>query len=118
MCEVFNQQIVEGTDKPIISALEYIRHYLMKRIVNVIKLEKAEGPLTPTATKKKNKIKEKTAQYHVLWNGGQRFEVCGPWNDQVVVDVKEKTYTCRRWELSGIPCKHAVAVNWNMARNE
>jgi hypothetical protein len=29
--------------------------------------------------------------------------------------MKERTCACRRWELTGIPCKHAVATIWNMA---
>jgi hypothetical protein len=26
-----------------------------------------------------------------------------------VVNLEERTCTCRKWEVSGIPCKHAVA---------
>ncbi|GKA56028.1 mutator type transposase [Tanacetum coccineum] len=35
ICEVFNGKIVGGRDKPVITLLEYIREYCMKRIVNV-----------------------------------------------------------------------------------
>nr|GEW06865.1 hypothetical protein [Tanacetum cinerariifolium] len=35
ICEVFNGKIVEGRDKPVMTLLEYIRKYCMKRIVNV-----------------------------------------------------------------------------------
>ncbi|GJZ68742.1 mutator type transposase [Tanacetum coccineum] len=35
ICEVFNGKIVRGRDKPVITLLEYIREYCMKRIVNV-----------------------------------------------------------------------------------
>lgn len=35
LCEVFNAKIVDGRDRPIISALEFIREYLMKKIVTV-----------------------------------------------------------------------------------
>ncbi|KAJ0866266.1 putative MULE transposase domain-containing protein [Helianthus annuus] len=48
MCEVYNGKILDGRDKPIISALEYIREYLMRRIVKVLKvIEKSEGLLNP-----------------------------------------------------------------------
>ncbi|KAI3748432.1 hypothetical protein L6452_11494 [Arctium lappa] len=43
--------------------------------------------------------------------------VSGPWNDQCIVDVRARTCSCRQWELTGIPCKHSVATNWNMAAN-
>ncbi|GJU97542.1 mutator type transposase [Tanacetum coccineum] len=33
LCEVLNRQLLDGRDKPIITSLEYIREYLMKRIV-------------------------------------------------------------------------------------
>ncbi|GJU69080.1 mutator type transposase [Tanacetum coccineum] len=54
ICEVFNRQLVDGRDQPIITCLEYIREYLMKRIVVVQKvIAKTVGPLTPSVTKMK-----------------------------------------------------------------
>ncbi|GJV85982.1 hypothetical protein Tco_1525880 [Tanacetum coccineum] len=54
ICEVFNRQLVDGRDQPIITCLEYIREYLMKRIVVVQKvIAKTIGPLTPSMTKMK-----------------------------------------------------------------
>ncbi|KAJ0592089.1 putative MULE transposase domain-containing protein [Helianthus annuus] len=51
MCEVLNGKIVDGRDKPIISALEFIRKYLMRRIVTVLETtERSDGLLTPHAT--------------------------------------------------------------------
>ncbi|KAL4564105.1 hypothetical protein LXL04_028157 [Taraxacum kok-saghyz] len=38
MCEVFNSKVIQARDKPIISCLEFIKQYLMKRICNVIKV--------------------------------------------------------------------------------
>ncbi|KAD3640711.1 hypothetical protein E3N88_29934 [Mikania micrantha] len=46
-----------------------------------------------------------------------KYQVSGPWNDQCVVDARLKTCSCRIWELTGMPCKHAIAVNWDMASN-
>ncbi|GJS45337.1 mutator type transposase [Tanacetum coccineum] len=52
MCEVLNGQLLDGRDRPIISALDYAREYMMKRIVVVKKaIIKCVGPLTPTATR-------------------------------------------------------------------
>nr|GEX21214.1 hypothetical protein [Tanacetum cinerariifolium] len=63
MCEVFNRQLVDERDKPIITCLEFIREYMMKRIVNVQKvISKSDGPLTPNATKVFNIIVKEAGQ--------------------------------------------------------
>ncbi|KAJ9535292.1 hypothetical protein OSB04_un001609 [Centaurea solstitialis] len=118
MCEVFNRQLIDGRDKPIIMCLEYIREYLMKRIVNVKKvIAKSEGILTPTATKLLDEVKSQACGYTVLWSGGPKYQVNGPWNQQCVVNPSEKDCTCRKWELTGIPCTHVVACIWFMQAN-
>nr|XP_043620282.1 uncharacterized protein LOC122592140 [Erigeron canadensis] len=38
--------------------------------------------------------------------------------DQCVVNIDEMSCTCRRWEITGIPCKHAIAVNWDIVNNQ
>ncbi|KAJ9561129.1 hypothetical protein OSB04_006289 [Centaurea solstitialis] len=71
-----HKQLVDGRDKPIITCLEYIRHYLMKRIVNVQKLiEKSDGPLTPNAADKLKEIKTKASKYLVQWNGDDEYQI-------------------------------------------
>ncbi|KAI3808396.1 hypothetical protein L1987_24346 [Smallanthus sonchifolius] len=115
MCEVMNSKIVDGRDKPIIIALEYIREYLMRRIVNVLQvIDRSDGPLTPTATKLFESVKKDATKFIVVWNGGEHFEVAGM-GEQCVVDVNQRTCSCRRWEITRMPCKHAVATIWNMA---
>ena len=80
-------------------------------------IEKCPGPLTPTTTVIMSKIKNVASNYKVMWNGGQKYQVTGSFGEQCVVDVERKRCTCRRWEISGFPCRHAVAANWNMAVN-
>ena len=119
VCEVFNRQLLDARDSPIISALEYVREYLMKRIVIVQKvIEKCEGPLTPAATKLFNFTKEASANYKVDWNGGDLYQVKGPWGEQCVVNLNARKCSCRKWEVSGIPCRHVVACIHDMADND
>lgn len=60
LCETFNGKLNEGRDKPIITCLEFIREYLMKKIVNVEKaIGKCTGPLAPTAMQTLENIKKK-----------------------------------------------------------
>ncbi|XP_052620870.1 uncharacterized protein LOC111890382 [Lactuca sativa] len=118
LCEVFNSKLVKGRDKPIISCLEFIREYLMKRVCNVMKvLNKCQGPLTPTGTRILESNTTLASKYHARWNEGQKYQVKGPWNDQHVVDMEKRECSCRKWELTGIPCKHAIASLNEMADN-
>nr|GEV47616.1 hypothetical protein [Tanacetum cinerariifolium] len=107
MCEIFNGKLVAGRDRPIFDTLEFAREYIMKR---------CDGPLTPTAKILRSNSNE-ARKYTVDYAGDDLYQVSGPWNDQVVVNVLARTYTCRRWELTAIPFKNAVATNWVMSLN-
>ncbi|GJY63432.1 hypothetical protein Tco_0464892 [Tanacetum coccineum] len=91
ICEVFNHKIVGGRDKLVITLLEYIKGYYVKRIVNVQKvINKCDGPMAPSATRILKSIKkESTYNSLVEW----------------------------KWEIRGIPYKHAITINWNMVLN-
>nr|GEV32783.1 hypothetical protein [Tanacetum cinerariifolium] len=83
MCEVFNKQLVDGRDKPIITCLEFIREYSIIRIVNVQKVMiKSDGHLTQNATKVFNKIVKEAGQMKIDWNGGDLYQATTPWGDQ------------------------------------
>ncbi|GKD31053.1 heat stress transcription factor B-4-like protein, partial [Tanacetum coccineum] len=119
ICEVFNGKIVRGKDKPVITLFEYIKEYCMKRIMNVQgMIDKCTGPLTPTATRIMESIKKEAHLMKVQWNGANKYQVSGSLDDQYVMDVVTMTCSCRKWELTGIPCKHVVAACWNMALND
>ncbi|GKC81242.1 crooked neck-like protein 1, partial [Tanacetum coccineum] len=119
ICEVFNSKIVEGRDKPVITLLEYIREYCMKRIVNVQGvIDNCTGPLTPTTTRIMESINKEAHLIKMQRNGANKYQDLGSLDDQCVVDVVSMTCSCWKWELTGIPCKHAVAAYWNMALNE
>lgn len=116
VCEVFNSKIVEGRDRPIISCLEYIREYLMKKIVTVQKhIARSEGLLTPTAQSLMDKVKEDASKCRSIFNGNDKYQVSTEFGEQFVVDLTKKVCSCRRWELTGIPCKHVVAALWDKA---
>ncbi|GJV66401.1 mutator type transposase [Tanacetum coccineum] len=90
ICKMFNRQLVDGRDQPIITCLEYIREYLMMSIVVVQKvIAKTVGPFTPSVTKMFDAIKKRLLG--TMFNGME--------------------------ELTGIPCKHDVAAIYNMFEN-
>ncbi|GJT94842.1 heat stress transcription factor B-4-like protein [Tanacetum coccineum] len=90
ICEVFNGKIVGGRDKSVITLLEYIREII-------------------------ESIKKEAHLIKVQWNGANKYQVSGSLGDQYVVDVVSMTCSCRKWKLTGIPCKYDVADCWNMA---
>ncbi|XP_076895458.1 uncharacterized protein LOC143548083 [Bidens hawaiensis] len=104
LCEVFNRQLILGRDKLVITCLEFIREYLMRRMVVVHKnIAKSQGPLTPVATGFFEKLKNEANNYTVIWNRSTKYQVTGPTNEKRAVDMEQRTCSCRRWELSGIP---------------
>ena len=118
LCEVFNSKIEDSRDQPIITCLEYIREYLMKRLCVVqAAINKCETLLTPTATQLFEVIKKEAVRYVAQYNSAGKYQVGCPWQDQYVVDLNDRSCTCRNWEITGMPCKHAVAAIWDRIAN-
>ncbi|KAL4555306.1 hypothetical protein LXL04_037922 [Taraxacum kok-saghyz] len=118
MCETLNSKLVNGRDKPFITCLEFIREYIMKKLVLVQKtVDSSPGPLTSTANKTLEKIKIEAPEYRAVFCGNDKYQVSGHGLEQFVVDMKQQTCSCYRWELTGMPCKHTIAAIWDMRRN-
>nr|KAJ0202493.1 hypothetical protein LSAT_V11C600298830 [Lactuca sativa] len=85
LCEVFNSKLEHGRDKPIITCLEYIRVYLMKRHGIVQKeINKCKMILTPTTTTILDTIKTAVSKYRALFCGSGKYQVTGMMFDQYV----------------------------------
>lgn len=118
LCEVFNAKIVDGRDRPIISALDFVREYMMRKIVTVQNMiDKSSGILTPTAQKLWDKVKEQASRCTCMFNGGGKYQVTSDHYEQFIVDMHKGVCSCRKWEVSGIPCKHAIAALWDQVAN-
>lgn len=108
-CEIFNSFILEARDKPIITLFETIRQKMQLRIrKNRDKMRAFEGQICPKILAKLDERKKFACGFIATWSGGSLFQVNGP-NSQVVVDLDAKSCSCRQWQLSGVPCPHAVA---------
>ncbi|CAN6180907.1 unnamed protein product, partial [Urochloa humidicola] len=77
---------------------------------------KLEGLILPHIVKKLNEMSrdlnlevvqcsEEVGEVTMLGGTGFRF----------VVNLHERTYSCRQWQVSGIPCKHAIAFITSLA---
>uniref|UniRef100_A0A2N9FZE3 SWIM-type domain-containing protein n=1 Tax=Fagus sylvatica TaxID=28930 RepID=A0A2N9FZE3_FAGSY len=108
LCETFNSKIVNARTKPIITMLETIRRYLMTRIQkNRDAMLKYQGPICPRIQEKLQKCKAESKGCTPKWGGGNRYEVTSD-GKKYIVDIVKKSCACNKWDLTGIPCKHAV----------
>ncbi|XP_024195875.1 uncharacterized protein LOC112199041 [Rosa chinensis] len=110
LSESFNAFIVPARKKPIVSCFEEIRVKLMRRIqVRRDKMLKHEDTICPKPREilEKNKVKAAT-DFIPSGSGGPQIEVASIGGRKYVVNLKAHTCACRGWDLTGIPCKHAV----------
>lgn len=109
LCETFNAVIREARDKPILTQMEWMRRYLMKR--NNQKWEavkKLKGKNMPYIKKVFDGIEVHARSCIVQVSRDDTYEVQLK-GDQVLVDLASRTCTCYQWDLTGIPCVHAFA---------
>lgn len=110
MCESFNALILRARSLPIVDMLETIRLILMKRIhVKRDKMQRYKGDLCPNIQKLLEDLKKKAMAYIAHWNGKDQFEVVSCYGDKFKVHLGERVCSCRRWQLSAIPCAHAIS---------
>lgn len=98
-------------DKPILTLLERLRTYFMDRLVKKREFAtKWVDDLGPKIHKKIEKINGRYGDYIIHPCGGGEFEARGFSGSQNTVNLEEQTCSCRRWDLTGIPCEHAARV--------
>ncbi|GJX06988.1 agenet domain-containing protein [Tanacetum coccineum] len=108
--ESFNRAILGPRIKPIITMLEEIRLYIMQRLVAMNKLAfSLDDTITPSIRKRLEILKEKQREWIVYPSEFQELEV-RKGDQSYGVSLQHKVCQCRMWELSGIPCVHAVAA--------
>ena len=109
MSESWNNYILKARGEPIITMLEWIRRRLMQRLVTKREgMLKHGGTLCPNIYEKLEKFKIKARNCVAVYGGNGNLEVDG-YGRTNVVNLEMKTCTCGHFQLSGIPCVHAVA---------
>ncbi|XP_048490075.1 uncharacterized protein LOC104886319 [Beta vulgaris subsp. vulgaris] len=108
MAETFNAYIINARTKHLLYMMEDIRAALMQRLVlKRQEMEKVTSALCPRIQAMLEKEKENAAKYDVLPSTDNLFNV-NYYLDQLVVDLNARTCTCRKWEMKGVPCCHAI----------
>ena len=113
--ESFNAFILEARDKPIITMLETIRNLLMDRIVRRRDIMlRLPGPNCPAVRQRLEKVIAESMTCRPRFNGVSSFQVSCSDGSQFTVNVRDRSCTCRKWDLTGIPCAHGVsAIHYN-----
>ncbi|KAL6179646.1 hypothetical protein ACLB2K_046318 [Fragaria x ananassa] len=116
--ESFNASILPARKKGILGLLEDIRIASMVRLANRRNSgAKWRCNVGPRVEKILKKNVEWSQEYKALESSSMRFEIHGRGVacatgvvSQHSVQLDMRTCTCRRWNLSGIPCAHAIAA--------
>jgi hypothetical protein len=117
MCESFNNSIMDARFYPVISMNEAIRKKVMVRIQeNRTKAERWTGTVCPNIFKKLKVNIERSGRCDVLWNGQDGFEVQEREDRRYIVNLNQRSCTCRYWQLSGLPCCHAISCMYKSSR--
>ena len=111
-CEVFNKYILDARELPILSMLQRVKGQLMTSHYNKQKqmLEQwsTSGNVCPKIRKKLLKNAEFANTCYAVPAGQGVFEVQSG-DFQYIVDINGRHCDCRRWDLTGLPCSHAIS---------
>ncbi|XP_016186221.1 uncharacterized protein LOC107627927 [Arachis ipaensis] len=109
MSERFNAAIVDAREKPILTMLEDIRVKLMTRWAENRDLaQNYAGTILPRIRIKLERRSRSAGEWRPYWSAAQKYEVVSGL-DKFTVDLGSFECSCRRWQLSGIPCVHAIS---------
>ncbi|KAG8380300.1 hypothetical protein BUALT_Bualt06G0001300 [Buddleja alternifolia] len=112
ICETFNSNIFDARKKRIITMLEWIREYLMKRLqVNRDKAEaKWKSKLCPKIRTILDKHTRKVGDCMLIKSNNTHYQISCNDGRQFCVDLGSFSCTYRKWGLNGIPYKHALCA--------
>ncbi|CAM0951235.1 unnamed protein product [Alopecurus aequalis] len=106
-----NTRVTIDWNKPIWTMLEGIRTKLMVKYSGTReKLEESRWEITPFYTEKLEESKKWSRVCSAVNSEIGLWQVTSVSGRIVAVDLRVKTCGCRKWDLTGIPCNHAVAV--------
>ncbi|KAH6802640.1 hypothetical protein C2S51_034086 [Perilla frutescens var. frutescens] len=103
----------DAREKLILTMLEWIREYLMSRLQK--NRDKAERKwksrlICGRITTKLEKNMEGASDCIPIKSSDTMYEVSSFDGSKYVVNLQAHSCDCRQWDLSGIPCKHAISA--------
>ncbi|KAL0454314.1 UNVERIFIED_CONTAM: hypothetical protein Slati_0770600 [Sesamum latifolium] len=112
VCETFNACILNAREKSILTMLEWIREYLMRRMQENRDraIGKWNGKICPKIQKILQKQIAKASDCILIKVDDIHYQVSCFDGSQHSVDLRARSCSCRKFQLSGIPCKHACCA--------
>ncbi|XP_057726847.1 uncharacterized protein LOC130942157 [Arachis stenosperma] len=107
--ELFYSWASDADELPITQMVDVIRSKIMELIA--ARREASDQwvtRLTPSMEEKLSAESRKAHSLQFVLCGSSTYEVCGDTNE--VVDLDRWECSCKAWQLTGIPCCHAIAV--------
>ncbi|XP_019179510.1 PREDICTED: uncharacterized protein LOC109174707 [Ipomoea nil] len=111
LCESWNSTILNFRDKPILTLCEKLRIYLMTRMQkNRERLKNHPMKICPKICKLIEEEKDRACRYNTYKSAENMYQVDDENFKVFKVSLLQKQCSCRRWDLTGIPCSHAIAA--------
>lgn len=95
---------------PLLNMIQEIHFKIMRRIrINRDAMAGRDLEICPRIKQKLDIAVKASRKWQATWDGDKKYMV-RQGTRSVTVNLEEKTCDCRAWELTGIPCPHAVAA--------
>lgn len=110
LSEAFNGRCMEARCKAILSMLADIRIMFMNRMHTQRDVcAMWTRNYGPRIVHKLHLNTTTSRYYHLIWTRVKGFEITEG-SDKYIVDLNLTTCSCRTWEISGVPCYHAICA--------
>nr|GLL46783.1 uncharacterized protein LOC109174707 [Ipomoea trifida] len=112
LCESWNSTILNFRDKPLLTMCEKLRIYLMTRMQkkNRESIKSHTKKICPKICKLLEEEKDRACRYSTYKSHDNLYQVDDENFRAFKVDLINKQCSCRRWDLTGIPCSHAISA--------
>ncbi|KAB1212479.1 hypothetical protein CJ030_MR5G005020 [Morella rubra] len=109
--ETLNAWVMEAREKPLLSMIEIIQRQILNRFrAKREGLKNATFEICPRIQLKLERNKSEGIHYVCRWGDGVEFEVDHHTESRRVVNMHDKSCSCSRWQISGIPWPHVVCA--------
>ncbi|KAK3231793.1 hypothetical protein Dsin_003674 [Dipteronia sinensis] len=113
LCEIVNgdREVLQARNSPIYSLLEMLRIKIMnRRARRTAEIKRWYKNIGLKISEILDLEAKKSGDFVAHWGGDGHYQVSNNQTPIAMVNLKEKNCTCRKWNLTGIPCKHAIAA--------